>query len=97
MFPARIDRLATGNDSTKVYYLNYRSKQRTGSVLGLVGIAVGIAGASMLEHGSNDAVGVGMLLGGYGLALGGTLSVRAARNQLSEAIWWHNRDFVPRP
>lgn len=94
MIPARVSVLAESNDSTRWHYQIYRARQRTGSILGVVGLAVGLVGSAVLNDDSDDGVGVGLLVGGFGLTMGGSLYSRSAVNHLSDAIWWYNRALV---
>ena len=94
MIPARVAVLAEGNDSTRAHYQIYRARQRTGSILGVVGVVVGLVGSAILNDDSDDDFGIGLLVGGFGFTMGGSLYSRSAVNHMSDAAWWYNRDFT---
>ena len=93
-FPARVAVLAEGNDSTRSHYQIYRARQRTGSILGVVGVVVGLVGSAILNDDSDDDFGVGLLVGAFGFTMGGSLYSRSAVNHMADAVWWYNRDFA---
>jgi hypothetical protein len=97
-FPPRIAALEAAGDSSRSHYQSFRSLHRRGAWL-TVGAAAAFLGAVVLYQGSylESDGGVGLFVGSLGLSFAGGLEMRRASDQLSQSIWWYNRDLPRAP
>jgi hypothetical protein len=95
LFPPRIAIFEQGSDSVRAHYSSFRSAQRTGAIVQLVGLAATTTGAIIvLAQGRPGGAGEVLFLGGFGLSFGGSFAFRSSGNHLSHAVWWYNRELV---
>jgi hypothetical protein len=92
-FPSALPLLAERSDSAAIRYDAFRSKQTGGSVLALLGAAVGVAGLAVLYN-DQEGTGTGLMIGGLALTAAGAIVASLGRNDLYRAVWWYNRTFA---
>jgi hypothetical protein len=98
-FPRPLPFLAERSDSAATHYNTFRSRQRNGTAVLLVGLAAVVA-SSAIVAGGDDGAGLAVGVGGFTLMLAGGALVASGQNHLSRAVWWYNRSFaedVPPP
>src|SRR5262249_20722301 len=98
IFSAHIRAFERGSDSVRTHYDAFRSHQRTGTALELLGLAAMTAGLFVIEdRGHSSDAGQILFFLGAGISLGGGFALRSASNHLSQAVWWYNRGFARAP
>jgi hypothetical protein len=90
MFPDRLELFEQSSDSARRYYDAFRVRKNRSSWL-FVG-AFGLLGASFLA-GLDETPGAILLISSLGVALGSGVASQRAKNDLSRAVWWYNREL----
>jgi hypothetical protein len=79
-------------DSAAVHVRRANSRMKSGTLLGLLGLGLTAAAAFVDTEGATPRL---TLFGvGVGFAVAGTIQQASARSELSQAIWWYNRQFA---
>ena len=97
-YPPHIDLLAAGDDSTRLHYDAFRKYNTRSAKLGIITIILSVTGGTLIGVSHKDAVrwtGVGLATVGLGFSFGATASGRRGQDELSQALWFYNRQFAP--
>jgi hypothetical protein len=88
--------LFQGSDSAFVAALEYDRLQPVASVLNLAGPALLVLGPFLTNWREKPFASFAIMAGGFGMSIYGTYLMNAANDELSRAIWYHNRELVRR-
>jgi hypothetical protein len=97
-FPPRVLALEGSSDSAKVHYRSFQSLQKRGGWLTIAGLATSIGAMLFFRHDSEESgPRLAFFFGGIGLSFASGIHHLLAQNQLSQSVWWYNRELSRTP
>ena len=97
LYPPRIDLFAAANDSTRSHYEAFRQHHSRAATFGIVSLAT-LLGSVILHYSSDEDVAqgaaIGLVVTSFGFSLAAGSNRRRAGNELSQAIWFFNRELT---
>jgi len=97
-FPPHVAALEGSSDSVKVHYKAFQSLQKRSAWLTIAGLATTVATTLFFRSDYRDSgAKLGLFLGGIGLSFASGIHHLLAQNQLSQSVWWYNRELPRTP